>query len=142
MVAVETVRSDWLCHRFISYLLCAKNIPSVAGWVMKVWVTQLCPSLFDPMNYCLTGSFVHGILQARILVCVAVPFFRGSSRPRDQTPGLLHCGQILNCLSHNLSHQESPWVMATSKCLHIMRISCEYITFHHMYCVVKETLQI
>ena len=28
---------------------------------------------------------VHGILQARILEWVAVPFSRGSSQPRDQT---------------------------------------------------------
>ena len=31
------------------------------------------------------GFSVHGILQARILGCVAVPFSRGSSWPRDQT---------------------------------------------------------
>ena len=33
----------------------------------------------------LPGSSVHGILQARILEWVAISFFRGSSRPRDQT---------------------------------------------------------
>ena len=31
------------------------------------------------------GSSVHGILQARILAWVAMPFSRGSSWPRDQT---------------------------------------------------------
>ena len=31
------------------------------------------------------GSSVHGILQARILEWVAIPFTRGSSWPRDQT---------------------------------------------------------
>ena len=31
------------------------------------------------------GSSVHGILQARILKWVAMPSFRGSSQPRDQT---------------------------------------------------------
>ena len=31
------------------------------------------------------GSLVHGILQARILEWVAIPFSRGSSWPRDQT---------------------------------------------------------
>ena len=31
------------------------------------------------------GSSVHGILQVRILEWVAMPFSRGSSRPRDQT---------------------------------------------------------
>ena len=28
---------------------------------------QSCPTVFDPMDCCLPGSSVHGILQARIL---------------------------------------------------------------------------
>ena len=32
-----------------------------------------------------SGSSVHGIPQARILEWIAVPSFRGSSRPRDRT---------------------------------------------------------
>ena len=47
--------------------------------------TQSCPTLCNPMNYSLPGSSVHGILQAKILECVAISFFRGSYRPRDQT---------------------------------------------------------
>ena len=39
----------------------------------------------DPMDCSRLGSSVHGILQARILECVAIPFSRGSSWPRDQT---------------------------------------------------------
>ena len=46
----------------------------------KVKVTQLCPTLCDPMDYT-----VHGILQARILEWVAFSFSRGSSHPRDRT---------------------------------------------------------
>ena len=45
---------------------------------------QLCPTLCDPMDCCPPGFSVHGILQARILECVAISSFRGSSRPRDQ----------------------------------------------------------
>ena len=48
-------------------------------------VTQLCPTLCDPMDCCLPGSSVHGIVQARILEWVAVSFSRGSSPPRAQT---------------------------------------------------------
>ena len=47
---------------------------------MRVKITQLCPTLCDPMDYT-----VHGILQARILEWVAFPFFRGSSQPSDRT---------------------------------------------------------
>ena len=49
-------------------------------------VTQLCPTLCDPMDCSLPGSSLSmGILQARILECVAISFSRGSSQPRDQT---------------------------------------------------------
>ena len=41
------------------------------------------------MDYSPPGSSVHGILQARIPEWIAMPFSRGSSRPRDQTR-LLH----------------------------------------------------
>ena len=43
-------------------------------------VTQSCPTLCDPTDYTL-----HGVLQARILEWVAIPFSRGSSQPRDRT---------------------------------------------------------
>ena len=39
----------------------------------------------DPMDCGLPGSSVHGILQARILEWVAIPFSRGSSPLRGQT---------------------------------------------------------
>ena len=61
---------------------------------------QLCLTLCDPMVCSPTGFSVHGISQARILEWVAMPFSRGSSQPRDQTWGLLHCRQILYHLSH------------------------------------------
>ena len=54
-------------------------------WEMKVLVTQLCPTLCDPMNCSPPGSSVHGILQARILEWVAISFTRGSSWPKDWT---------------------------------------------------------
>ena len=42
--------------------------------------TQLCLTLCHPVNY-----IVHGILQARILEWVAIPFSRGSSHSRNRT---------------------------------------------------------
>ena len=47
-------------------------------------VTKLCSTLETPKTS-LQGSFVHGILYARILEWVAIFFSRGSSRPRDQS---------------------------------------------------------
>ena len=51
----------------------------------EVKVSQLCPTLCDPMDCSLPGFSVRGILQARTLEWVAMPFSRGSSWPRDQT---------------------------------------------------------
>ena len=48
-------------------------------------VTQLHLTLCCPMGYSWPGSSVHGILQARKLEWVAIPFSRGSSQPRDRT---------------------------------------------------------
>ena len=44
---------------------------------------QLCPTLCDPIDGSPPGSPVAGILQARILESVAMPFSRASSQPRD-----------------------------------------------------------
>ena len=55
------------------------------GCHVYVWVTQLCPTLWDPMSCSPPGSSVHGILQARILEWVAIPFSRRSSQSRDRT---------------------------------------------------------
>ena len=46
----------------------------------KVKVAQSSPALCNPIDYT-----VHGILQARILEWVAVPFSRGSFQPRVPT---------------------------------------------------------
>ena len=48
-------------------------------------VAQLCPTLCDPIDYSPPGSSIHGILQARILEWVAIPFSRGSFQRRDGT---------------------------------------------------------
>ena len=55
--------------------------PQITPWPReKVKVAQSCPTLCNPKDYT-----IHGILQARILEWVAVPFARASSQCRDQT---------------------------------------------------------
>ena len=51
---------------------------------VKLLIAQSCPTLCDFMDYSSPGSSVHGILQARILEWVAIPFSRGSSQPRGK----------------------------------------------------------
>ena len=68
-----------------------------------VLVIQSCPTLCKPMDCNLPGSSIYGILQARILEWFAIPFSRGSSRPRDQTWVSCTAGGLL-------SHQGSPYL--------------------------------
>ena len=50
-------------------------------WLMKV--VQLCPTLCNPLDCSPPGSFVHGILQARILEWVIIPFSSPGTEPRS-----------------------------------------------------------
>ena len=53
---------------------------------LRAMVIQSCLTLSEAMTlHSSLGSSVHGILQARILECVAIPFSRGSPWPRDRT---------------------------------------------------------
>ena len=58
---------------------------------------QLCPNLFDSLDYSLLGSSVHGIFQARISEWVAISSSRGPSQPRDRT---CICRQVLYHISY------------------------------------------
>ena len=64
---------------------------------------QSCLTLCDSMNCSLPHSSVHGILQARILEWVAIPFSREIFLTQGSNLGLLHCRGIL----YHLGHQES-----------------------------------
>ena len=48
-------------------------------------MAKSCLTLCDPMDCSPPGFSVHGILQARTLEWVAIPFCRGSSRPSGRT---------------------------------------------------------
>ena len=52
---------------------------------VKMLLAQSCLTLHDTMDCSPPGSSVHGILQARIVEWVNIPFSRGSSPPRGQT---------------------------------------------------------
>ena len=55
------------------------NFISFAGHAcVRADLLQSCLTLCNPLDYNPPGSSVHGILQARILEWVAVPFSRGS----------------------------------------------------------------
>ena len=84
-------------------------------WTGCCCIAQSCLTLCDPTDCSPPGSSVHGILQARTLEWVSIPFSRGSSWPRDQT-GVSCIGRwILYHLSHqgNKSRNSS---CATYRC--------------------------
>ena len=54
-------------------------------WEWKHELLSHGPALCNPMDWGPPGSSVHGILQARILECIANPFSWGCSWPRDRT---------------------------------------------------------
>ena len=62
-------------------------------------LTQLCLTLSNPMDCSPQGFSVYGILQARILEWVAIPFSSGSSWPRDRSQ-VPHIAGILYHLSY------------------------------------------
>ena len=70
-----TERLNWNSALRTLYTVCAV----LCCHFSCVWVFA------TPMDCGPTDSSVHGILQARILEWVAVPFSRGSSQPRDRT---------------------------------------------------------
>ena len=65
------------------------NLFKQPWWVLGICISfsgsVMSRSLWPHSLYSLPGSFAHGILQARILEWVAIPFSRGSSWPRGQT---------------------------------------------------------
>ena len=77
---------------------------SFAKASMCVLVAQSCPTFCDSMDCSLPNSSVHGILQVRILECVA--FSRGSLWPRDGT-------RVPRIVSRffTICHQGSPFTM-------------------------------
>ena len=66
-----------------------------------MFAAQSCLTLGNPMDCSLPGSSVHGILQARILEWVAIPFSRGPSWPSDPTWFSCIEGRL-----YHLSHQK------------------------------------
>ena len=58
---------------------------------------QLYLTLCNPMDCILSGSSVHGILQARILDWIAMLTSRGSSQPKDGP-----CFSYVSCISRQV----------------------------------------
>ena len=109
------------------------------------------------------GSSVHGILQARILEWLAIPFSRGSSQPRDQTWASCISGRfftiwaskeaaIVDLPDSGIEHRsltsqaDSFTVWASREVLYMLVFKCELIiaclnTRLVSYCTCNKLLQ-
>ena len=66
-------------HSISNVACCVKIFPVLLDWDISLYChaaksLQLCPTLCDPIDGSPPGSPVPGILQARILECVAISF--------------------------------------------------------------------
>ena len=74
---------------------CCWRLITLSHPKVKVSISQLCPTLCNPMDCSLPGSTVHGILGCHF-------HLQGMFWTQGLNQGLLLCRQIL----HHLSHQE------------------------------------
>ena len=90
----------WWLHGWLHLLVYKTNFRIGAFHCMCVLVTQLCPTLCDPMDCSSPGSSVYGDSPGKNSECVAIHFSRVSSQPRDQIPVSYIAGRFFYCLSH------------------------------------------
>ena len=74
------------------------------GSPRKALVAQSCLTLRDPVDCSPPGSSVRGILQARRLEWVAIPFSRGSSQPRVRT-----CVSCISWIGKRILYHWATW---------------------------------
>lgn len=88
-----------------------KNLMSYSAYVLFAKLFQLCWTLCDPGDLNPLGSSVHRIPQARKLGWVAMPFSRGSSRPREWSQVSCIAGRfyIVWAKSQSIQINISPW---------------------------------
>ena len=94
-----------------------------------VLVAQSCSTICNPMDCSPPGSFVHGILQARIVEWFAISFSRGSSWPGNWTRVFYLAGGFFTT-----EPPEEIALMFTKKYLWLT-MPPDLLTGHQLYCV-------
>ena len=116
--SLYSVRRTWNtspCQLHLrSGLLWGHHTFQYSVFVLDEWLSictkspQWCLTLCNPMNCGPSDSSVHGILQARMLACIAMLSSRGSSQPRDWT-----CVSYVSCIGRQIlylwCYLGSPW---------------------------------
>ena len=86
-------------------------------------VAQWCPTLSDPIDCSLPGSFVYGIFQARVLEWVAISSSRGSSPEKAMA-------SHSSTLAWKIPWTEEPGRLQSMGSLSQTRLSDFTFTFH------------
>ena len=91
--------------------------------LVRVLVTESCPTLWDPMDCSPPGSTVYGIPQGKNTGVAFHSFPQGIFPTKGLNPGLPYCRQII----HYLSHQRSS-LITMGPCL-----ASAFLTGHNGY---------
>ena len=79
-VIITSPQSDYFIHLYFSN---AKTVSKYSSTYVCAKSLQSCPTLCDPIECSLPGSFVHGDSPGKHVEWVAVPSSRRSFHPRD-----------------------------------------------------------
>ena len=94
-------------------------------------VPQSCPTLCDPMDCSLPGSYVHRIFQARMLERVDISYSRVSSQPRDWShiPCVSYTGRhsLYLCVTWEASFYALVALRLSSLCFILFSVSKTFI---------------
>ena len=99
----------------------------------EVKVAQSCPTLCDPMGYSPPVTSVHGNLQARILMRVAISYFRGSSWHRGRTQFSCIAGRFFTIWATR-EVQSSHMQQLNSK------VPCSFLIYLYQVCKLVQSL--
>ena len=138
LVLGRNVSSFWVtsCSPFyflklkVKYVMCAcvRACVCVCVCVSCLVISNLC----DPMGCSLPGSSVHRILQAKISKWGCHSLLQGIFPTQRLNPGLLHCRQILYCLSHQGSPGEKLSIDIKKKVWTLRSADLSSNVFHHL----------
>lgn len=114
----HTRNMGWTCTIYILDYVVAVSLKSVL-------VLQSCRTLCKLTDCSLPGSSAYGMLQARIMEWVVIPFSKGSSRPRSQIQIFCNAGGVFIIWAITEAQvyaytQAYMYVVSVSKCFRIL----------------------
>ena len=103
-----------ICNILSSMLIFLWSHFKVLSYTLAVCCVCMCAELYlsfwDPMDYSLPSSSLHGISQTRILEWGAISFSRGSSQPRDWMR--VSCASCIGrWILYHWATWEAPWFL-------------------------------